>query len=352
MTSTSTITARRAQRFKNLFPGDIPTLWCPSLTHYDANGALDRQRIGAHLRHLSAHVKGFLVPGSTGDGWELNDQETRQLLGIVLDEVAELGCHLLVGILKTDSVAALSAIGEILHWIKARTNERDSAIALAKAHVCGFTVCPAHGKDRSQEELQEGLASILELGLPTAIYQLPQVTQNELSPEVTHNLAQQFDNFLFFKDSSGADRVALSGKNLDGVFTMRGAEDNYARWLNVAGGPYHGFLLSTANCFAKELSQMIDHLSAKRLDAAQQSSARLSSVIKEVFHLVEDLPHGNPYANANKAMDHFFAYGPGAAQIAPPRLHDGAHLTVEVIRAAGEILSRHGLLPQQGYLPP
>src|SRR5437667_4187193 len=139
MTSTSTSTARRAQLFKNLFPGDIPTLWCPSLTHYDGNGALDRQRIGAHLRHLSAHVKGFLVPGSTGDGWELNDQETRQLLGIVLDEVAELGCHLLVGILKTDSVAALSAIGEILHWIKARTNERDSAIALAKAHVCGLT---------------------------------------------------------------------------------------------------------------------------------------------------------------------------------------------------------------------
>jgi len=79
-------------------------------------------------------------------------------------------------------------------------------------------------------------------------------------------------------------------------------------------------------------------------------SDRLSTVIGEAFRLANPLPDGNPYANANKAMDHFFAHGPQAASVPPPRLHKGSYLPVEMIRATGEILSRHGLMPDHGYL--
>ncbi len=79
-------------------------------------------------------------------------------------------------------------------------------------------------------------------------------------------------------------------------------------------------------------------------------SERLTACINEVFGIVTGLPHGNPFANANKAMDHFFAYGRKAAGAPPPRLHAGSSLPVEVLRATGEALSRHGLMPAQGYL--
>jgi len=350
MANESSIAAERAQLLERLFPGGVPRLWCPSLTHYDPNGAIDGARIAAHLRFLSPHVKGFLIPGSTGDGWELSEAEVSQLLDIALDQAQKLQFHLLIGILKADANAALNLLRDTMERIQARTKERDAISALIKARVCGFAVCPPRGKESSQAEIGRALSTMLAAGLPMALYQLPQVTQNEINAELASDLATQFANFIMLKDSSGADRVALSGKSLTGVFTVRGAEGDYARWLKTGGGPYDGFLLSTANCFARELSQIIIDLEAKRFEAARHMSDRLTAALGEVFGLVESLPDGNAFANANKAIDHFFAFGAGAAATSPPRLHAGSRLPTEVIRKTGEILSRHRLTPATGYL--
>ena len=69
----------RRKWLARFLPDGIPTLWCPLITHYDRHGAIDQPRVAVHLRHLSPYVKGFLIPGSTGDGWELSDAETRRL---------------------------------------------------------------------------------------------------------------------------------------------------------------------------------------------------------------------------------------------------------------------------------
>src|SRR5215831_10739407 len=90
----------RSQFLARLFPEGIPKLWCPALTHYDQDGKIDRPRIEALLRHMSAHVHGFLIPGSTGDGWELSDAEVRELLEIAVEQAHELRLHLLIGALK------------------------------------------------------------------------------------------------------------------------------------------------------------------------------------------------------------------------------------------------------------
>src|SRR5437868_14826169 len=82
--------SRRAQLLKRLFPHGVPTLWCPSLTHYTSDGAIDEARTTAHLHHLAPHVKGFLIPGSTSDGWELNDEEFWKLLEIALAQTQKL----------------------------------------------------------------------------------------------------------------------------------------------------------------------------------------------------------------------------------------------------------------------
>ncbi|MBI3416045.1 MAG: dihydrodipicolinate synthase family protein [Verrucomicrobia bacterium] len=350
MTTLSSSAASRAKRLANLFPAGVPTLWCPLLTHYDSNGAIDRVRMAAHLRHLAPHVKGFLIPGSTGDGWELDETETRALLDLALDEVARLNLHLLIGVLKTDAAEMRHTVLDTLSRLKTRTGATENETALRQAHVCGFTICPPRGKELSQTEIETALVGVLELGLPTTLYQLPQITQNEISPELSLSLARRFANFLFFKDTSGADRVANVNRDLDGVFLVRGAEGDYARWLRAGGGPYHGFLLSTANCFGRELHQIESDLSAGRAAAANELSLRLTTVVNEAFRIVAGHPHGNAFANANKAMDHFFAHGPAAAKIAPPRLHAGSRLPEPFIRAIGELLSAHGFMPAKGYL--
>jgi dihydrodipicolinate synthase/N-acetylneuraminate lyase len=340
----------RKRLLGRLFPDGVPTLWCPLITHYQPDGAIDAERMAAHLRHLAPDVKGFLIPGSTGDGWEMDAKEIRRLLEIALEQTTRLKLHLLIGVLRTDAEGAKRAFIDTVEWLKPRTGTDDEEACLAKSRICGFTVCPPRGADLSQETIRDGLEEILAIGLPTALYQLPQVTQNELSPDLVSDLARAFPNFILFKDTSGADHVALSGRRLEGVFLVRGAEGDYVRWLKSVGGPYDGFLLSTANGFGRELRRLIEDLSAGRMDAARERSDRLTAAVSEVFGAVAGLPHGNPFANANKALDHFFAYGPQAANRPAPRLHAGPSLPEEAIRAAGNSLLRHGLMPVQGYL--
>ena len=79
-------------------------------------------------------------------------------------------------------------------------------------------------------------------------------------------------------------------------------------------------------------------------------SDRLASMVNEAFRLGANLRDGNSFANANKAMDHFFAHGPRAAGVPPPRLHAGVRLPVEAIRATGELLTQRSLMPAKGYL--
>jgi dihydrodipicolinate synthase/N-acetylneuraminate lyase len=298
---------------------------------------------------MSADVRGFLIPGSTGDGWELSDDEVRQLLEIALEQAQELKLHLLIGALKPDAEVALKMIWDTVAWIESRTGEHDAGKSLAKAGVCGFAVCPPRGKDLSQNEIQKDLESILESRVPIALYQLPQVTQNEIEPELASKLAARFPDFFMFKDTSGTDRVIASDNDLAGVFMVRGAERDYAKWPKSAGGRYDGFLLSTANCFARELRQMIVDLEEGRIDAGNKISEKLTGIISDVFNLVSPFPHGGPFANANKAMDHFFAYGPKAAGMPPPRLHAGVSLPAEMIEQTEKLLQRYGLMPTQGY---
>ena len=350
MTNPTPITAERAARLRELFPSGVPALWCPAVTHYTAEGAIDAERIAAHWRHLAPAVRGLLIPGSTGDGWELTEPELEQLREIAFAEAARLGLHLLVGALRRDAESAVSTIRAVVDRVQARTGQAERAAALHEAGVCGFTVCAPAGRDLTQSQIRAGLVAILELGFPTAIYQLPQVTENEISPEVLAELAAGFSNFILFMDTSGKDRVVLSERSLGGVFTVRGAEGDYARWLNAAGGPYDGFLLSAANCFARELQQIMADLRAGRRADAEALSVRLTAVIAEVFQLVGGLPCGNAFANANKAIDHFFAHGPAAMELPFPRLHAGACLPRKVMEQTRAALSRHGFLPTQGYL--
>jgi len=342
---------KQRQLWRQRFVGaPVPRLWCPPITHYTASGEINAGRMEAHWTRMAQHVGGFLVPGSTGDGWEMDPDEISQLLTIATDLATRLNSRLLVGVLRTELEEMLTVITQTVTWLKDSTGKDDVLQAMLARHVAGFTVCPPRGADLTQEEIKLSLARVLDLGLPTAIYQLPQITQNEISPTTFAALAAHYSNFLMFKDTSGTDRVPLVDHGSSGVMLVRGAEGDYAKWLREAGGPYDGFLLSTANCFAPELSEIITQLETGEVKTAQRLSRRLNETISAAFAVVADLPYGNPFANANKAMDHWMAHGQCADQIPPPRTHAGAHLPHEVVTEIGRILQKNGFLPAIGYL--
>ena len=111
------------------FPEGIPRLWCPPLTHYTDAGALDRRRIEAHLRTLAPDAPGWLVPGSTGDGWELSREEIRALLDLVFAVAQEHGTHVLIGALRKEHREAGEEIDDLVNWMRHRAATTDTITA-------------------------------------------------------------------------------------------------------------------------------------------------------------------------------------------------------------------------------
>jgi 4-hydroxy-tetrahydrodipicolinate synthase len=328
----STMAQEREALLRSLFPGGVPKLWCPPIAHYREDGSLDRERIGAHLRALSPHVGGLLVPGSTGDGWELSRVQKLELLDIVLPLASELGLFVLVGALE-------SSTEEMLSFVEAAGNRA------ALPPAVGIVACAPAGADMTEEEIEASFDRLLGLGLPVALYQLPQVTGNEVSAESAARLAERRAGLIMIKDSSGGDRLALSGLDLGGVFLVRGAELKYRRWLKPRG-PYDGFLLSTANWLAPQIASIISGAAAEGLDRA------VDEAVGGAFDLVADYPTGNAFGNSAKLMDHVMAFGAGAEGEPGPRSRDGKAFPRELVSRARRLLAATGLLPSRGYAEP
>jgi dihydrodipicolinate synthase/N-acetylneuraminate lyase len=340
----------RTSLVQTMFPDNIPRLWCPLLTHYRDDKTIDFDRMASHFAYISPWVKGFLIPGSTGDGWELTEEETLQLTEFAVDHMRNKDIHLLIGLLRPDVRGVKRTLSAMTGRNVFHPIERKGAVsAISPRYICGITICPPRGKSLSQMKINSGLSEILDMALPTALYQLPQLTENEVAPETFARLTEKYPNLIFFKDSSAHDRIASSSVDKGGVFLVRGAEGDYARWLKETGGPYDGFLLSTANSFPRELRSVIENLEKGDIKAAGETSGRLSTVIGKIFAIVQPVIHGNAFTNANKAIDHFFAYGPKAANLPGPLLHAGVRLPREILSATGKVLDSQGFLPERGY---
>lgn len=340
----------RQELIRLLLPEGIPRLWCPLLTHYENDGSIDIIRMTAHYNHLLPWIKGYLMPGSTGDGWELDHNETMRVTDFAVRMAREKNTRVLLGVLTPDTDGMKQTIDEMLNILFTMTETEDILSGLRQAHVCGFTICPPTGASLDQKTILSELSGILDLGLPTALYQLPQVTHNEVSPNTFATLVDTYPHLIFFKDSSGSDGIALSDVDPGAVYMARGAEGDYTRWLKDAGGRYDGFLLSTANCFPSHLTNIIQHVEAGNLDEARELSDRITGVISETFEVVRDVPCGNAFTNANKSIDHFCAFGPTAIRQEGPMLHGKIRLSTDTLSKTADILSRYNLMPTKGYL--
>jgi hypothetical protein len=279
----------------------------------------------------------------------MSDEDIRRLLGVVLDNSRRAGIHVLIGVLKHQLADMLRCIDGTVNWLKSRAGTKTAQDALSQLGVVGFTVCPPKGARLSQANIRDALGEVLERGHPTALYQLPQVTQNEMTPETVRFLADTYPNFYLFKDSSGRDTVARSKMDLGGVFLVRGAEGASARSLRESKGPYDGLLLSTANVFAPELHRIIGLLEDGRSEEAEALSKRIEPVVQQTFALVSDFKTGNAFTNANKVLDHIMAFGPAASEHEPPLLYSGVRLPAAYVKKASGYLDAAGLFPKEGY---
>lgn len=351
MTETSPVALRRRTLWQRLLPDGAPTLWCPLLTHFDDAGAIDAERTARQLDALRPHVGGLLLAGSTGDGWTLSADERQRLFDTVLPLARARGFATLLGVLDPTEAGMQAGIERTLAGLGASGEADGTAGAMARHGVAGLTLCAPHGAALSQDTIGAVLDRLLAAGAPVSLYQLPQVTGNEIAPATLDALAERHANLLMLKDTSGADRIAdAGGPATASLFLVRGAEGGYARHLKAGGGRYDGLLLSSANGLGAPLAQVIAALREGRQADAQALSERVGAAVAAVFEAAAAVPGGNAFTHANKAIDHWMAHGPRAAAAPPPRLHGGGRQPAAFVAATGDILQRHGFAPSRGYL--
>ena len=86
------------------------------------------------------------------------------------------------------------------------------------------------------------------------------------------------------------------------------------------------------------------------IEAATNLSERLSRVGTVVFSEAVALPFGNSFSNANKAIDHHFAWRRAAQSAKAPLTHNGNRLTRSVIALAGKQRGEEGFDTGGGYM--
>ncbi|MCE7029678.1 dihydrodipicolinate synthase family protein [Jiella avicenniae] len=319
-------------------------LWVPLLTHYcdESPDAPDIRRMGAHLSSISGDVRQIMLAGSTGDGWELTDDQFESLI----DFAAIVGrgpspSRILFGLLRPDTDGVLDR----LRRLQARLGSDDGL----RSCVEGVAVCPPVGSELDQQVIEEHYRQILAASdLPLAVYQLPQVTGCALEPRTVAKIAGN-PKVIMFKDSSGIDEVAKSGPDFGSTLMVRGAEGGYVEALKP-DGPYDGWLLSTGNALGRELREILRLLEAGNRREAGTLSAEISETVGAVFAEAADEGGANAFSNANRALDHLRAYGMNWRSAARPLKVDGERLSEALLDKVASLAQERLSWDAQGYL--
>ena len=209
-------------------------LWVPLLTQYRRQGGaveIDPDRTAAHLSFIRPWVGQFLLAGSTGDGWEMSLEQLLVLVRLTGRRDLFEGSRFLVGALRPTTEG-------VVEWARAIEGTLDG-MGTAAGEFRGLAVCPPVDAGASQADIVRHYERVLaETRSDIAVYQLPQVTHCSIEPETMRTLAAN-PRVTMFKDTSGADAVALSG--FTGPLMVRGAEGGYVDNLKPSG-LYDGWL--------------------------------------------------------------------------------------------------------------
>lgn len=339
--SDQAVSQRRLALIRERLGNPPARLWCALLTPYrQVNGRLeiDAEHLTAHLRTIAPYVGGLLVAGSTGDGWDMSNDQFRRLVELTADEtIVPRRIPKLYGILGATTEIVLE---------KARIAR--SVVGEAEAM---FTACPPIGEHHSLDTIEAHYHRVLDtLKAPISLYELPQITRNHVAPELLQRLAARYPHLVMLKDTSGADAVATAGLDYGGVFLVRGAESDYASHLKPMGGAYDGLLLSSGNTFTAILSQILTAVEQGRREEALSHSKRLTEVMTRMLSAADGLPFGNMFANGNRAVDHMLAHGEKWRDVSGPYAFTGQAIDRQVMEQIEVVLKDENLLPKKGYM--
>lgn len=236
-------------------------------TAFDEKGEVDEAALRRHIRWQldECKVHGIIPCGSTGEFAFLTPAERQKVVGITIDEVK-----------KQVPVIAGAAACATREVIEAGNCYKDMG-------VDGIMVVPSYYGHLGQGELYTHYSEIAKnVDLPLVVYNNPGTSGSDILPATVARLANEFENVVAIKESTGAmqrvvDIQLLAGDNIEVVCGC----DTLALEMFRMG--VEGWIAAPANVFAKQCVKLYELAVVEKDQAAAWAFYKKARPIYDLF---------------------------------------------------------------------
>ncbi|CNI77434.1 dihydrodipicolinate synthase [Yersinia rohdei] len=240
----------------------------PTVTVFDKKGRLDLDKNTQLYDFIKGYVSGFVVMGSTGEFFSLSLETSRQLIKLASDFQK--------GSMKVYAGASRMDVNE--------------SIALANyAYECGLDgvmiISPYYFRltDESIYDFYSKIAKNTKANI--FIYNFPEKTGYNISPETCFKLAMEFPNIIGFKDTipdttHTCEIINTVKKELPYFEVYAGYDNNFAHNIISGGNGCIGGLSNIVPEFFKSWQNAFAENDLLSISAHQQTVDKLMAIYK------------------------------------------------------------------------
>lgn len=238
-------------------------IFCPSITPLTSDGDVDYDSWSKHLNFLvEGGVDGILVLGSIGEFYAFDEEEKRGIIDFVTAEIAgRVKVFIGTGNTRIKSTIAL-------------TEYAKGAGADAAVVVSPYYFGPS---EAAAEQYFGELAGAVDL--PIVLYNFPERTGSDLSPQLVSTLRKAHPNIMGIKDT--VDNISHTRAMIaatDDDFAVFSGFDEYYLPNRVAGGA--GVISGLTNVVPELFAEMHCSFESGDHNAATQFASRVSNLMQ------------------------------------------------------------------------
>lgn len=236
------------------------------VTPFHKQGTIDFTALERLLEHLiSGGVNYLVIQGTTAETATLTREEKNALAGFVV-EIVNKRVPLVIGIGSYNTQDVINSI---------RSNSLEGYDAI-------LSVTPYYNKPQ-QRGLYLHYKSIATVSpLPIIMYNVPGRTSVNMKPEITLQLASEFDNIIGIKEASGnIEQIMDIIRNKPKDFLVISGDDLLT--LPLLGMGSDGVISVIANAFPKMFSEMVSLGLNGEMKKACEIHYKLTDFIRSVF---------------------------------------------------------------------
>jgi len=216
-------------------------------------------------RQAAAGVEGIVPVGTTGESPTLNTEEHLRVI--------ELGIQFARGRTKVIAGTGSNSTVEAIELTQGAEKAKADAVLL---------VAPYYNKP-SQEGLYQHFSAIAKsTDLPIILYSIPGRCGIEIAVETVARLANDFDNIVGLKESSGSiERISLLKRAVPESFSLISGDDFITVPFISVGAV--GVISVASNLVPGRVKKMVDAALAGDFESARKQHLELYPLFKDLF---------------------------------------------------------------------